>query len=217
MIVCHIATSDFITEQIMNLFNSIVAAKRSDSKIILCGYFKINQVEYTVDKIIDINRFNQLFGIKLISRNDDIELKYAYYGVDNINKKDITSTLLEYFNLHNRLEINPNANLNDLFTDPFPNQSKKIFIGYTVNDVLYESIHDEFAGRLKIPIRISKTIRETDIITNDHLGPFRILHYENVLKHIPIKNVPSELLMNYRKLLENNMDLNEKIMTLIDI
>lgn len=218
MIVSYIATSTLITKQIINLLNSIIAAKRSNTNIILCGNFVINNKEYPVNEIINTKVFYDNFRIELypsnIQTDYQVSIAYVYYGIDKINKIDVTNIATEYFNINERLVLNTDTNLNKIFTDPFPDQPKKLFIGYNFNNKLYEYCVDEFGGYLQVPIIISKMVTNSDIILDRLTGPFKILHYESICHHLPFIN--NLIKIDYRKLLVNDFEIDKLICQLIN-
>lgn len=212
MIICNLGESESIIDQLLNLVDAVIAAKRSGSKVILCNNFIVGNDVYYVDQIIDRKKFNSEFNIDLISESEitNFDIISLSYGIDMNNKIDVKNIVYEYFSTTKRLEFTSNTNLNNIFSDPYPQRQKTLFIEYVINDNIYIEEHIEHAERLIVPVTFGKSVLKTDVITDAHTGSFKVLHYEKIIRRFPVK-FSLDLLADYRKLMKRDLMTEYKI------
>lgn len=119
-----------------------------------------------ITKIIDLEKTSYKMStilnrpIYLLDRTKiKLEFISVFYGTNN-KKLDILDNFKDYFYQNNK--ISKNINLNQLFTDPVQNQTKKLYITYKVNNFI---IQEEI---LEINTKLSQDISfNLDIINNN--------------------------------------------------
>jgi hypothetical protein len=147
--------------QIFNLINTIIMAYKKKKNIIIIDKFLNDKndtfLHSNISDIINLDKFNKFliknYNLSIFDReNLDYKVHTIKYGHFN-NNIDITNEILSQFSIPNNLLVNTNVNLNYLKNyDPIPNVQKHVYIHYSINNVNFKEIYDEYAGFLKNPI-----------------------------------------------------------------
>jgi len=192
------------------------------TKVIFIGKYlmEINSNKFcNIGEIIDLNASNiflKKYNIILFDIfNFDFKICQIKYGLDNYSY-DITSELILH-NLNNNISnnfcISKDINLNNIKGDPFEyyknnfflpfnkNQSKKLYVTYSINNIIFNEILNESSGYLKNDFLLDFTYKKTSSqVHND--GSFI---FADILRNIVFNTIYVEKANNFIK---TNIDIN---------
>lgn len=208
--------------QLFSLINTIIIAYKNKKNIIIIDKFLNDKndthLNSNISDIININKFNdflkQNYNI-FITDKENLEYKVhsIKYGHFN-NNIDITNEILSQFSLPNNLFVDTNVNLNYLRNyDPIPNVQKHVYIHYSINNVDFKEIYDEFGGYLTEPLGFN--INDNYFIHN----PVNLTNlvdknmFDNILENLYFAEIYDIITYNYMEM--NNL-LNKQI-NIIDL
>ena len=152
------------------------------TKVIFIGKYlmEINSNKFcNIGEIIDLNASNIFFKkyniILFDIFNFDFKIVQIKYGLDNYSF-DITSEIVKESLNNNVFKIGKDINLNNIKGEPFEyykktffipfdkNQSKKLYITYSINDIIFNEILNESSGYLKNDFLIDFTQEKKKIV-----------------------------------------------------
>jgi len=175
-----------------------------------------------IGDIVDLNSSNiflKKYNIILFDIfNFDFKIVKINYGLDNYSY-DITSEIIQ-LNINNvpKFYISKNINLNDIKGDPFEyykktffipfnkNQSKKLYITYSINGIIFNEILNESDGYLKNNFLLDFT-QEKKICPVYNDGTFI---FSDILRNIVFNNIYVEKANEFIKS-KININNNKKI------
>ena len=198
------------------------------TKVIFIGKYlmAVNSNKFCdIGEIIDLNASNiflKKYNIILFDIfNFDFKICQIKYGLNNYSF-DITSEIVKESLNNNVFKIGKDINLNNIKGEPFEyykktffipfdkNQSKKLYITYSINDIIFNEILNESSGYLKNDFLIDFT-QEKKICQIHNDGSFI---FSDILRNIVFNNNYVEKANEFIKTninINNNINNNEKI------
>jgi hypothetical protein len=211
--------------------NSINHNPSNTTKVIFIGKYlmEVNSNKFcNIEDIIDLNasniflkKYNTILFDMFNFKFKIIEIKY---GLDNYSY-DITSELIQH-NLNNdypnKFYISKETNLNSIKGDPIEyykktffipfnkNQSKKLYITYSINNIIFNETLNESSGYLQSDFLLDFTYKKTICeVHND--GSFI---FSDILRNIVFNNIYVDKANEFIKTNinnNNNTNSNKKI------
>jgi hypothetical protein len=199
------------------------------SKVIFIGKYlmEINSNKFcNIGDIIDLNASNIFLKKYNTFLFDMFNFKFKIleikYGIDNYSY-NITSELIQqnFENLSSNIfYISKDTNLNNIKGDPFEyyknkffipfnkNQPKKLYITYSINDIIFNEVLNETSGYLQDDFFLDFTYKKTICqVHND--GSFI---FSDILRNIVFNNIyvekANEFIKNSIKKIDDNTKIN---------
>lgn len=139
-----------LTNQLYSLVNSMILGSQYDNSVVVVSTFMtdLNKNTYCDPQdVIDfpkMNKFLSSYNVLLVPYNEvEFKLLSAKYGIHNKGVIEVTEKCMELFVDKNRFHIPSKANVNEVFGDPFPGESKMLYVVYSINDKVFFEQYDE--------------------------------------------------------------------------
>jgi hypothetical protein len=193
-----------LCNQIYSLASAICNCIKYNKNIVIISNFmkSIDTNNYCpISEIFNLNKLNLFLkknNITLFDHNyiniSDMRVKYGRID-SNI---DITDKVK---NIHNKIIINKNTNINLLCEDPIINCTKKIFVSFYLNNTFFEFIYDEQNGHTT-----------QDIIFDFNDISFNMMHNWDILQ----EKSYNTFFKNFVNNIEYSDNINNKVFNTIN-
>lgn len=200
-----------LTNQIFTFITSIIISKYMNKCVIICDHFYNDFSDHKTtpaSEILDIEKMNiflKKYNIVLFDKNNvNFNIKNIKYGI-NGTMVDITDKIVDKF--YNEefqvLHIPKMFDLNSIKGDPVPGVKKEIIIQYTINNMQFSEINNEwFANDIEFDLKNAKYS-----FLFRWINTFDRIMFDDILKNIVFNNIFLELAINNK----NIPNLNGKV------
>jgi hypothetical protein len=202
-----------LTNQIYVLVSNILDCIQTSKKILIIGDFlKEVQTNSTISitEILDLRSINDYLYKKhnliiVYANRFDLKINNVYYGTTqkNINITQEFMSLLKKES--NKVSFSKTINLNNIKGDICPNQLKKIFIHYSVDNYLFYDEYDEYDHHLKEDIVYDFNIYDFCDIKGWGVNANNEKKFTTILKNISFHPCFNHFVLEY---MQNNFSLS---------